>query len=354
MISLNPINAKGPLKGQGEATVKTERMRAVVIASHGGAEALEVREVERPAVPTADRVRVRVRAAGLNRADILQRMGRYPAPPGTVQDIPGLEFAGEVEQVGEEVRAWRVGQRVFGITAGGAQAEYMVVPQGALTEIPPNLDWAQAAAVPEVFITAHDALFTQAGLGMGESVLIHAAGSGVGTAAVQLARAAGAVPYGTSRTPEKLERAREYGLEDGVATGENSALFAEAVREWTQGRGVQVILDLVGGAYLSSNLEALAQGGRLLFVGTTGGARAQLDFGTVMRKRLTIMGTVLRSRTTEEKALATRRFASHVVPLLLSGRVRPVVDKSYGIEEVRAAHEHLESNASFGKIVLLI
>jgi putative PIG3 family NAD(P)H quinone oxidoreductase len=331
-----------------------ERMRAVVIASHGGTEALEVREVARPSEPSADRVLVRVRAAGVNRADILQRMGRYPAPPGAPQDIPGLEFAGEVEQVGEEVKGWRLGQRVFGITPGGAQAEYVVVPQSTLSEIPPNLDWAQAAAVPEVFITAHDALFTQARLEMGESVLIHAAGSGVGTAASQLARAAGATPYGTSRTPEKLERAREYGLEDGVATGESPALFTQAVREWTQGRGVQVILDLVGGAYLSANLEALAQGGRLLFVGTTGGAHAQLDFGAVMRKRLTITGTVLRSRTTEEKALATRRFASHVVPLLLRGGVRPVIDKVYAIEEVRAAHERLESNASFGKIVLLI
>jgi NADPH:quinone reductase len=334
--------------------MKAERMRAVVIVKHGGVEALEVREVERPAEARADCVRVRVRAGGLNRADILQRMGRYPAPPGAVQDIPGLEFAGEVEQVGEEVRDWRVGQRVFGITAGGAQAEYLVVPQSCLAEIPPNLDWAEAAAVPEVFITAHDAMFTQAGLQAGERVLVHAAGSGVGTAAIQLVRAAGAAAYGTSRTPEKLERAREYGLEEGVAVGENPARFADAVREWTNGRGVDAILDLVGGAYLSANLDALAMQGRLLFVGTTAGASAQLDFGTVMRKRLTLKGTVLRSRSTEEKALATARFAAHVVPLLARGRVRPVVDKVYGIEEVRAAHERLESNASFGKIVLMI
>lgn len=334
--------------------MKAERMRAVVIASHGGVEALEVREVLRPEEVCADRVRVRVRAAGLNRADILQRMGRYPAPPGTVQDIPGLEFAGEVEALGQVARQWRVGQRVFGITAGGAQAEYIVVPQSTLAEIPPNLDWAGAAAAPEVFITSHDALFTQARLEMGESVLIHAAGSGVGTAAIQLARAAGAVPYGTSRTPEKLERAREYGLEEGVTTGDDPALFAEAVRQWTNGRGVNVILDLVGAAYLSANLEALAPLGRLMFVGTTAGASAQLDFGAVMRKRLTIRGTVLRPRSTEEKALATARFASHVLPLLASGRVRPVLDKVYGIDEVRAAHERLESNASFGKVVLMI
>lgn len=327
-------------------------MRAVKIVSHGGIEALEVREVERPAEACADRVRVRVRAAGLNRADVLQRMGRYPAPPGAVQDIPGLEFAGEVEQTGSEVTAWRVGQRVFGITAGGAQAEYIVVPQSSLAEIPSNLGWAEAAAVPEVFITAHDALFTQAGLEMGERVLIHAAGSGVGTAAIQLVRAAGAIAYGTSRTPEKLERAREYGLEAGVAVGDNPALFSNAVREWTKGAGVNVILDLVGGAYLAANIEALSQKGRLMLVGTTAGATAQLNFGAVMHKRLRITGTVLRARSAEEKAEAVRRFAAHVVPMLESGRLRPVVEKIYSIDEVRAAHEHMESNSSFGKIVL--
>src|ERR1051325_1002086 len=327
-------------------------MRAVKIVSHGGVEALEVREVERPAEARADRVRVRVRAAGLNRADVLQRMGLYPAPPGAVQDIPGLEFAGEVEQTGSEVTAWRVGQRVFGITAGGARAEYIVVPQSSLAEIPSNLGWAEAAAVPEVFITAHDALFTQAGLEMGERVLIHAAGSGVGTAAIQLVRAAGANAYGTSRTPEKLERAREYGLEAGVAVGDNPALFSDAVREWTKGAGVNVILDLVGGAYLAANIEALAQKGRLMLVGTTAGATAQLNCGAVMHKRLRITGTVLRARSVEEKTDAVRRFAAHVVPMLERGSLRPVVEKIYSIDEVRAAHEHMESNSSFGKIVL--
>jgi NADPH:quinone reductase len=334
--------------------MKPERMRAVQIVSHGGVEALEVREVERPAEACADRVRVRVRAAGLNRADILQRMGHYPAPSGAVQDTPGLEFAGEVEQVGEEVRSWRVGQRVFGITAGGAQAEYIVVPQSALAEIPSNLGWAEAAAVPEVFITAHDALFTQARLEMGESMLVHAAGSGVGTAAIQLARAAGATAYGTSRTPDKLERARAYGLRNGVAVGSDPARFNDAVREWTNGAGVNVILDLVGGAYLAPNINALALRGRLMLVGTTAGASAQLEYGAVLGKRLRITGTVLRSRSVEEKALAMRRFALHVVPLLQSGTVRPVIDKVYSMDEVRAAHTRMQSNESFGKIILMI
>lgn len=329
-------------------------MRAVCIVAPGGVEALSVREVADPGAATANRVRVRVRAAGLNRADILQRMGYYPAPPGYPQEIPGLEFAGEVEQVGAEVRGLRVGQRVFGITAGGAQAEYVVVPEDTLVEIPSNLEWAAAAAVPEVFITAHDALFTQAGLRMGERALIHAAGSGVGTAAVQLAHAAGATVYGTSRTADKLERARPYGLDEAVAVGNDPAAFADAVREWTKGAGVNVVLDLVGGAYLSANLDALARHGRLMFVGTTAGASAPLDFGIVMHKRLRLIGTVLRARSLDEKARATRLFAAQVVPLLESERVSAVVDCVYPMKEVRAAHQRMESNESFGKIVLLI
>ncbi|HEY0385181.1 MAG TPA: NAD(P)H-quinone oxidoreductase [Pyrinomonadaceae bacterium] len=329
-------------------------MRAVSIDSHGGVESLSVREVARPGPPTANRVLVRVSAAGLNRADILQRMGRYPAPAGAAEQIPGLEFAGSVEQVGEEVRASRVDQRVFGITAGGAQAEYVLVPEDVLVEIPENLDWAEAAAVPEVFITAHDALFTQCALGMGERLLVHAAGSGVGTAAVQLAHAAGALVYGTSRTALKLERARAFGLDEGVAIGNDASAFARAVRGWTNEAGVNVILDLVGGAYLSANLDALAPEGRLIFVGTTGGQSAELNLAVVMSKRLRLMGTVLRARSAEEKARATRLFAAHVCPLLASGKVRPVVDRVFPLDEVRAAHERMESNESFGKIVLLI
>jgi putative PIG3 family NAD(P)H quinone oxidoreductase len=329
-------------------------MRAVVIVSHGSVEGIEVREVERSAAASADRVLVRVRAAGLNRADLLQRRGLYPAPPGAVADIPGLEFAGEVEEIGSEVRHLVIGQRVFGITAGGAQAEYVLVPENHLVEIPSNLDWVEAAAVPEAFITAHDALFTQAHLEMGERVLVHAAGSGVGLAAIQLARAGGVVVYGTSRTAEKLDRARGFGLDEGVAVGDDPMIFAKAVREWTSGAGVEVILDLVGGSYLAANLEALRMKGRLMLVGTTGGASGALNFGVVMGKRLRITGTVLRARSPEEKASATGRFAAHVVPLLQREAVRPVIDKIYRMDEVREAHERLEANASFGKIVLKI
>ena len=329
-------------------------MRAITITSFGGVEGLEVREVADAPHPTADRVRVRVRAAGLNRADILQRLGRYPAPPGYPQEIPGLEFAGEVEGVGEDARRWKVGDRVFGIIGGGGQAEFVTLPESHLAEVPANLDWAEAASIPEVFMTAHDALFTQCGVKMGERVLIHAAGSGVGTAAIQLVRAAGAFAYGTSRTAGKLEKAKEFGLTDSCVATSDPMQFAEAVKQWTNHEGVDVILDLVGAAYLKANLEAIGPKGRLIFVGTTSGAKAELDYSVVMRKRLQIMGTSLRTRSTEEKATATRLFSEQVVPLLASGAVRPVIDRVFKMEEVRAAHERIESNESFGKVVLMI
>lgn len=329
-------------------------MLAVVIVSHAGEGRLEVREAARPEA-RADRVRVRVRAAGLNRADLLQRRGRYPAPPGAPADVPGLEFAGEVEQLGEDARAWREGQRVFGVTAGGAQAEYVVVPESHLAEIPDGLSFEEAAAVPEVFITAHDALFTQARLRTGERLLVHAVGSGVGTAAAQLARAAGAgAVYGTARTAEKIERARAFGMDEGVALRDDPRAFADAVRGWTKGEGVNVVLDLVGATYLDANLDALAPRGRMMLVGTLGGVTAALDFRRVMGKRLSVTGTVLRTRSTEEKAAAVRRFAAEVVPLFERGAVRPVLDATFGLAEVSAAYARLESNETFGKVVLRV
>lgn len=329
-------------------------MKAVTIKSFGGVEGLEILHAPDAPPATLDRVRVRVRAAGLNRADILQRLGRYPAPRGYPQDIPGIEFAGEVEEVGEEASRWKVGDRVFGIVGGGGQAEYVTVPESHLARVPENLVWAEAAAIPEVFMTAHDALFTQCEVTSGERVLIHAAGSGVGTAAILLVKAAGAFAYGTSRTAAKLERAKEFGLSDSVAIVDDPMKFAAAVKEWTDGTGVQVVLDLVGAAYLEANLQSLATRGRLIFVGTTSGSKAEIDYSIAMSKRLRIMGTSLRTRSTEEKATATRLFAQHVVPLLATGAVRPVIDRVFPMEEVRAAHERIESNDSFGKVVLMI
>src|SRR6266705_4505749 len=252
-------------------------MRAVVITSPGGPEVLKIQEVETPE-PVGDQVRVRVRASGVNRADLLQRAGGYPAPPGSPSNIPGLEFAGEVDALGPLVRLWKTGQRVIGLAGGGAQAEYVLSHEGLLVEIPQNLDFVQAAGIPEVFMTAHDALFAQAALQMGERVLIHAVGSGVGTAAIQLAREAEAMTFGTSRTPHKLELARELGLDVGLSNQN----FAAEVARLTGGEGVHVVIDFIGAPYLEQNLQALAMWGRLVFLATMGGVQANVNIGMLM------------------------------------------------------------------------
>ncbi len=328
-------------------------MRAVVITEPGGPEVLAVRNMADPPPPGGDQVLVRVRAAGVNRADILQRRGQYPAPPGAPRDIPGLEFAGEVERAGPAVQRWRPGARVMGITGGGAQAEYVMATEGALAEVPDTMDWIEAAALPEVFITAHDALFTQAGLQLGETVLIHAAASGVGTAAVQLAHAAGCLVFGTSRTAEKLELTRTLGLDEAiVAPGPNPESFAAQILEMTGGHGVHVILDLVGAPYFAANLKALAPLGRLICVGMTAGSETRLDMNVLLRKRLRVMGTMLRGRSPAEKSAAVRRFEEHVLPLMRCGMLKAVIDSTFKAEQVVEAHKRIEGNETFGKVIL--
>jgi NADPH2:quinone reductase len=324
-------------------------MRAIIITSPGGPEVLEVQDVETPE-PVGDQVRVHVRAAGINRADLLQRAGGYPAPPGVPSNIPGLEFAGEVDAVGPLVRRWKPGQRVMGLAGGGAQAEYIVTHEGLLVEIPQNLDFVQAAGVPEVFMTAHDALFTQAGLQMGERVLIHAVGSGVGTAAIQLARETGATTYGTSRTAKKLELARELGLDVGLSA-EN---FASEVNRLTRREGVHVVVDFIGAPYLEQNLQVLTTWGRIVFLATMGGVQANVNLGLLMGKRIMMRGVTMRTRTLEEKLAVTRRFATSVLPLLASGKVRPIIDHVYAMEEISEAHREMEENRNFGKLVVRI
>jgi NADPH2:quinone reductase len=325
-------------------------MKAIVITRPGGVEVLEVREVPTPE-PQGDQVRVRVRACGLNRADLMQCRGRYPAPPGAPVDIPGLEFAGEVDQLGPTVTGpLQVGDRVFGIVGGGGQAEYVVTHERLAVPIPPNLDFEAAAAVPEVFLTAHDGLETQGDVKPGQRVLIHAIGSGVGTAAVQLAHAMGCTVFGTSRTADKLKRAEALGLDVGIETTHED--FAGVVLRQTAGAGVDLILDLIGASVLDKNIEALRVRGRLVMIGQLGGGTATIDLGMLLRKRLTVVGTTLRARPIEEKIAATRRFAEQVVPWLERGLVRPVVDRVFPFEEVRAAEARLESNLGFGKIVL--
>jgi putative PIG3 family NAD(P)H quinone oxidoreductase len=326
-------------------------MRAAVIVQFGGPEGLQVREVAVPA-PRDREILVRVRASALNRADMLQRLGRYPPPNDVPQDIPGMEFAGEVVGRGREASRWHIGDRVFGIVGGGAHAEYLTVHEDAIAAIPAGLDWHQAGAIPEAFITAHDALVTQAGLRAGDSVVVHAAGSGVGLAAVQIVRAWGALAYGTSRTADKLERAREYGLTDGVVLEQSPAALAPAVAEWTSQRGVDVVLDLVGGPYVSVSVEALAMKGRLMLVGAVGGAQASIDIRRILGKRLTLCGTVLRARSLDEKIVATRAFAEQVLPLFATGQLRAVIDSVFPLDRIADAHRRMESNGTFGKVVL--
>ncbi|HEY0753829.1 MAG TPA: NAD(P)H-quinone oxidoreductase [Ktedonobacteraceae bacterium] len=324
-------------------------MKAAIITQPGGPEVLEIQEIETPE-PLGEQVRVRVRASGLNRAELLQRAGNYPAPVGSPTNIPGIEFAGEVDAIGTLVRRWKPGQRVMGLVGGGAQAEYVLIHEGLLVEIPEKLDFVQAAGVPEAFMTAHDALFTQAGLRMGERVLIHAAGSGVSTAAIQLARATGATVFGTARTPAKLERAREIGLEMGLSPQN----FAAEVQTLTAGQGVQVVLDFIGGAYLEQNLQALSSWGRLVILSTLGGTTGNLNISLVMGKRISIKGVTLRTRTLEEKMAVTRAFAASVLPLLASGQIKPIIEHTYPLAEISAAHIAMSENRNFGKLILTI
>jgi NADPH:quinone reductase len=325
-------------------------MKAIVITRPGDLDSLEVREVATPE-PAADQVRVRVHACGLNRADLLQAKGHYPAPAGYSADIPGLEFAGEVESIGTDATSdLKVGDRVFGIIGGGAFAEYVTCPAGMLAEVPANLDFEQAAAVPEAFMTALDALETQGRARPGDGVLVHAVGGGVGSAAVQIAHAMGCAVAGTSRTADKLEEAKQLGLALAIDTSTDD--FSEVIKYQTAGLGVQVIIDFLGAPALAANLASLAIGGRLVLVGLLGGTLASLDLRTLMAKRLTVVGTTLRGRPIEEKIALTRRFEELVVPWLADGTVRPVIDRVYGFEEIAQATQRMSSNLGFGKVIL--
>ena len=329
-------------------------MKAVVISRFGGPEVLEIRNVPAPQ-PGTHEVLVHVRSTALNRADLLQRRGEYAAPPGAPQNIPGLEFAGEVAELGTNAQRWHEGDRVMGIVGGGAHAEFVTAHQDALAAVPPNLEWSVAGAIPEVFITAHDAL-QQARFNAGENVLVHAVGSGVGLAATQLVKAFGGRAFGTSRTPEKIERAKPFGLESGYIVPEPKALaqlaaFAENV---TGGHGFDVVLDLNGGPYFAASLEAMALKGRIILIGGVAGGKTDVDLYQILRKRLHIIGTVMRARSLEEKIAITNSFAAEVVPLFAEGTIQPVIDSVFPLEQIQDAHRRLESNETFGKVALTI
>jgi putative PIG3 family NAD(P)H quinone oxidoreductase len=323
--------------------------RAVRIAGKGDVDVLQLGSLQ-VSEPGPSELLVRVAAAGLNRADTLQRRGFYPAPPGVVPDVPGLEYAGHVERVGAGVRDFAVGDAVMGIVAGGAMATHLVVHERETLRVPAGMPIEEAAAIPEVFLTAYDALFAQAQLGLSERLLVHAVGSGVGTAALQLGLAAGARVLGTSRSQDKLARCQALGLADGILVQDKK--FAAAVLANSGGEGADVILDLVGAAYLAQNVEALALRGRVVVVGLLGGASAELPLGTLLARRGQIFGTVLRSRGLEEKASLAQAFTRHALPLFAAGKLKPIVDSVLPMSEVREAHRRMEKNDSFGKLVL--
>lgn len=326
-------------------------MLAAIIRGPGGPDVLELRTVSRP-TPESQEILVRVYASALNRADLLQRRGHYPAPPGVPAEIPGLEFAGQVEEIGSAVQLWKPGSRVMGLTGGGAHAEYLVTHERAVVEIPATLSWEQAAAIPEAFITAHDALWIQAAVRPNERILIHAVGSGVGTAAVQLARAISAIPFGTSRTANKVARAKDFGLESGFIV--TSGPTAEDGKSWAANGLFDVVLDLTGGPYVNASLHALAHRGRILLVGTMAGARSEIDHGLMLTKRARMIGTVLRARPLEEKIAVTRSFARDVLPFFEEGTLHVPLDSEFPLRDIRKAHERMESNQTFGKIVLRV
>ena len=324
-------------------------MQAIVITRSGGPDVLQQQSRPVPE-PGLGQIRVRVHASALNRADLLQRMGRYPAPTGAPADIPGIEYAGEVDALGPGATIWPLGARVMGIVGGGAHAEQLCVHEREVLPMPANATFEQAAAIPEVFVTAYDALFRQLDIRLGERVLVHAVGSGVGTAALQLAQLSGATVFGTSRSRVKLDKAQALGLVHGIDASVGA--WTDGVRALAGRDGIDAIVDLVGGDYLVGDVQVIAPRGRIVIVGLTAGASAPLDMGAVLSKRLRIVGTALRSRPLEEKFALAREFARRIVPLFESGRLQPVIDRVFNFAEIGAAHELLASDATFGKLVL--
>lgn len=337
-------------QASGPSAPERPTMRALTIGEAG---ALVI--ADRPfSAPDGEEVLVRVAGAGLNRADLLQRAGLYPAPPGAPADVPGLEFAGVVEDSGPLVAGLKRGDRVFGILGGGGQAELVLTLECHCARVPTGIGLVAAGGIPEVFMTAHDALVTQAGLRPGERVLVNAVGSGVGLAAVQLATALGATVVGTARTAEKLARAEELGLHHAVLAPRELDPKALAQKVIAAGGAVDVVLDLVGGPYLGVDVAAAAQGGRIMIIGTMAGGRAELDLLGAMAKRLCLRGTTLRRRNAEEKAAVTRAFVDQVLPLLDSGAIQPVAPVVTPFEEAERAYALLASDATFGKVVLAV
>lgn len=324
-------------------------MIAIEISSPGSADVL--RTTDRPIPePQGGEVLIRVRAAGVARADVLQRLGKYPPPPGA-SDIPGLDISGTVEKVGPDVSTYDPGSPVCAILSGGGYAEYCVAPAEQVLPIPQGWNFAEAATLPENIFTVYDNLMTRAGLQSGETVLVHGGTSGIGSMAIMLSRAFGAIPFATAGSEAKVEACLRFGAQSAINYRQSD--FVNEIGRLTDGRGVDVVLDLVAGPYLDRNLDVIAQDGRISIVSTQGGRRAEIDFGKLMGKRARILGSTMRSRSKKEKGAVALRLLENVWPLLpAKDPIRPVVDATFPLRDARLAHERMESGEHIGKIVL--
>jgi putative PIG3 family NAD(P)H quinone oxidoreductase len=328
-------------------------MKAIRIIRPGEPEVLEFTELEDPR-PGPGQVCVEVYGTALNRADLLQRRGAYPPPAGAPADIPGLEFAGVVDHVGEGVDESAVGSWVMGLVGGGSYAEKVVTAASHTVPVPQGLQFLESAAVPEAFCTAYDALVLRGGLREGQTVLIHAAGSGVGTAAIQIARAFGAARIFGTASALKLETIEERLLRLDVPIDYRRKSFRDVIRRETGGQGVDLILDLVGATYWTDNIASLKVRGRIVLVGLIGGTMAQLNLGVLLRRRLQVIGTVMRSRDSEEREDLARKVREHLLPRFETGELFPVVDRVFDLHEAAEAHSYMEENRNAGKIVLRV
>jgi len=324
-------------------------MKAIVITQPGAPEVLQLTERPKPTF-TADEVLVKVAGAGINRPDVFQRKGNYPPPAGAPQDIPGLEIAGTIVEIGANVTRWKVGDKVCALVMGGGYAEYCNVPTGQCLPIPENLSFIEAASLPETFFTIWSNVFDRGYLQKGESLLVHGGSSGIGVTAIQMAKALGSTVYATAGSDEKCRFCEELGA--AKAINYKTENFAEVIKQLTNDKGVDVILDMIGGDYTAPNLQSLADDGRLVFINTMKGKDVNIDLSVVMRKRLTITGSMLRSREVSFKAAIAQNLEKNIWPLLKSGEIRPIIYKVFPADQAAAAHRLMESSEHIGKIVL--
>ena len=324
-------------------------MKAIVITQPGGPEVLQLTDRPKPVIAN-DEVLIKVMAAGINRPDVFQRKGNYPPPAGAPADIPGLEVAGTVIEVGKAVTRWKPGDRVCALVAGGGYAEYCKAPEGQCLPVPASLSFPEAASLPETFFTVWSNVFDRGSLQPGESLLVHGGSSGIGVAAIQMAKALGSTVYTTAGSDDKCSFCEQLGANKAI--NYKTADFKEGIKALTNGAGVNVILDMIGGDYMPGNIDSLAIEGRLVMINAMDGREVQLDLGKVMAKRLIITGSMLRSRNTAFKAAIAQNLEQKIWPLLSSGKIRPIVYKTFDASEAVEAHKLMESSTHTGKIVL--